>query len=62
MPLPKTGSADQMYAVLALLHPMATSFGAAPGPATWTATAFGFAYAVGFLLAGPLSDRFGGAP
>ncbi|MFF0000635.1 MFS transporter [Streptomyces avermitilis] len=49
----------QMYTVLALLHPMATALGTTPGQATWTATAFGFAYAVGFLLAGPLSDRYG---
>ncbi|WP_327328110.1 MFS transporter [Streptomyces sp. NBC_01210] len=51
--------AGQMYTVLALLHPMAASFGTTPGQATWTATAFGFAHATGFLLAGPLSDRFG---
>ncbi|WP_028805879.1 MFS transporter [Streptomyces sp. 142MFCol3.1] len=49
----------QMYTVLALLHPMATAFGTTPGQATWTATAFGFAYATGFLLAGPLTDRYG---
>ena len=49
----------QMYTVLALLHPIATSLGTTPGQATWTATAFGFAYAAGFLLAGPLSDRYG---
>ncbi|MEV6209372.1 MFS transporter [Kitasatospora sp. NPDC051914] len=49
----------QMYAVLALLNPMATALGTTPGQATWTATAFGFAYAAGFLLAGPLSDRHG---
>ncbi|WP_371580428.1 MFS transporter [Streptomyces sp. NBC_01314] len=49
----------QMYTVLALLHPMATALGTTSGQATWTATAFGFAYAAGFLLAGPLSDRYG---
>ena len=49
----------QMYTVLALLHPMAATLGAAAEQVTWTATAFGFAYAVGFLLAGPLSDRYG---
>ncbi|MGW4982169.1 MFS transporter [Streptomyces mirabilis] len=49
----------QMYTVLALLHPMATALGTAPEQVTWTATAFGFAYAAGFLLAGPLSDRYG---
>ncbi|MCX2928260.1 MFS transporter [Streptomyces sp. NEAU-W12] len=51
--------AGQMYTVLALLHPMAASLGTTPGQATWTATAFGFAYAAGFLLAGPLADRYG---
>ncbi|MET9778665.1 MFS transporter [Streptomyces sp. NPDC006367] len=49
----------QMYTVLALLHPMATEFGTTPGQVTWTATAFGFAYAAGFLFAGPLCDRYG---
>ncbi|MFI6210100.1 MFS transporter [Streptomyces sp. NPDC051041] len=49
----------QMYTVLALLHPMAAALGTTPGQATWTATAFGLAYAAGFLLAGPLCDRYG---
>ncbi|MGW7545287.1 MFS transporter [Streptomyces sp. NPDC054770] len=49
----------QMYTVLALLHPMATALGTTPEQVTWTATAFGFAYAAGFLLSGPLSDRYG---
>lgn len=49
----------QMYTVLALLDPMASALGTTPGPAAWTATAFGFAYAAGFLLSGPLSDRYG---
>ncbi|MGI5373615.1 MFS transporter [Streptomyces sp. CA-251387] len=48
-----------MYTVLALLHPMASALGTTPGQATWTATAFGFAYAAGFLLSGSLSDRYG---
>ncbi|ADI12733.1 transport integral membrane protein [Streptomyces bingchenggensis BCW-1] len=49
----------QTYTVLALLHPMSTALGTTPGQAIWTATAFGFAYAAGFLVAGPLSDRYG---
>ncbi|MGC9501666.1 MFS transporter [Streptomyces sp. WG7] len=49
----------QMYTVLALLHSMAESLGSTPGQVTWSATAFGFAYAAGFLLAGPLTDRYG---
>ncbi|MFE2034961.1 MFS transporter [Streptomyces scopuliridis] len=48
-----------MYTVLALPHPMATALGTTSGQATWTATAFGFAYAAGILLAGSLSDRYG---
>ncbi|WP_260327233.1 MFS transporter [Streptomyces sp. TLI_185] len=38
---------------------MAPALGTTPGQAIWTATAFGFSYAAGFLLAGPLSDRYG---
>ncbi|MFF4354403.1 MFS transporter [Streptomyces sp. NPDC001530] len=49
----------QMYTVLAMLAPMADSLATTPTQATWTATAFGFAYAAGFLIAGPLSDRYG---
>ncbi|WUD70563.1 MFS transporter [Streptomyces sp. NBC_00510] len=49
----------QMYTVVALYGPMALTFHVAPTAVTWTSTAFGFAYAVGFLVAGPLSDRFG---
>ncbi|MFI7316743.1 MFS transporter [Streptomyces venezuelae] len=49
----------QMYIVLPLLDPMARSFSASPGSVTWMATGFGLAYATGFLLAGPLSDRYG---
>ncbi|SEB30484.1 MFS transporter [Streptomyces melanosporofaciens] len=49
----------QMYTVLAMLHPMADSWATTSGQVTWTATAFGFAYATGFLVAGPLADRYG---
>lgn len=49
----------QMYVVLPLLDPMAESFSASPGTATWMATGFGLAYATGFLFAGPLADRYG---
>ncbi|WP_264158835.1 MFS transporter [Streptomyces arboris] len=49
----------QMYTVLALLHPMALSLNTTPQQVTWTATAFGIAYAAGFLIAGPLTDRYG---
>lgn len=49
----------QMYSVLPLYGAMGMTFGVAPAAVAWTSTAFGFAYAVGFLLAGPLTDRFG---
>jgi MFS family permease len=49
----------QMYTVLPMFAPMAATFGAAPGQMTWLVSSFGFAYAIGFLLMGPLSDRYG---
>ncbi|MFF1545011.1 MFS transporter [Streptomyces sp. NPDC058291] len=51
----------QMYTVLVLapIHPMATLLDATTGQVTWTASSFGFAYAAGFLVAGPLTDRYG---
>jgi predicted MFS family arabinose efflux permease len=49
----------QMYTVLAMYGPMGATFGESPGAMAWTSTAFGLAYASGFLVAGPMSDRFG---
>lgn len=49
----------QLYAVLPLLPEMARDWGSTPAASTWTVTSFGLAYAFGFLLAGPLSDRYG---
>jgi predicted MFS family arabinose efflux permease len=49
----------QMYAVIPLLPAMAADWATTPAAATWTTTAFGLAYAGGFLISGPLSDRFG---
>lgn len=49
----------QMYAVIPLLPAMARDWATTPAAATWTTTAFGLAYAGGFLITGPLSDRFG---
>ncbi|CAM5642583.1 MULTISPECIES: MFS transporter [Streptomyces] len=49
----------QLYTVLALYHSMARGFGVPASSVAWTSTAFGFAYAFGFLVAGPLSDRLG---
>ncbi|MGW1884002.1 MFS transporter [Streptomyces sp. NPDC001970] len=50
---------SQLYTVLPVLVPLAASWGTTPSAAGWTATAFGFGYAAGFLFSGPLSDRFG---
>lgn len=49
----------QLYAVIPLLGAMSTGWGAPASAMTWMATAFGLGYAAGFLLFGPLSDRFG---
>jgi predicted MFS family arabinose efflux permease len=49
----------QMYAVIPLLPTMSADWATTPAVATWTTTAFGLAYAGGFLISGPLSDRFG---
>jgi MFS family permease len=48
-----------MYSVLALLPNMAMTFGTSTQAVTWTSTGFGLAYAGGFLIVGPLVDRFG---
>ncbi|MFF5206158.1 MFS transporter [Streptosporangium sp. NPDC000396] len=52
-------SSGQLYMVIPLLHAMAAGWGAAEGGLTWLVTAFGVGYAAGFLLFGPLSDRYG---
>lgn len=49
----------QLYLVLPLLPAMARDWGVPTPAATWTATSFGFAYAAGFLITGPLSDMVG---
>lgn len=49
----------QLYAVLPLINTLASEFGTSPASAAWASTAFGFAYAVGMLVAGPLSDAVG---
>src|SRR5215203_1925563 len=48
---------SQLYASIPLLGPLATTFGA---DATFAlSTAFSVTYAVGFLIWGPVSDRYG---
>lgn len=49
----------QLYLTIPLTSDIAASFGIAPGSATLAGSAFGFAYAAGFLIFGPLSDRYG---
>ncbi|WP_020667108.1 MFS transporter [Amycolatopsis nigrescens] len=49
----------QMYLVLPLFSAMAADWQTTASAVTWTTTAFGLAYAGGFLLTGPLSDRLG---
>lgn len=49
----------QLYVPLPMVGEMARSWSVTPGRALWTVTVFGLAYAVGFLITGPLSDLFG---
>ncbi|WP_285628523.1 MFS transporter [Kineosporia sp. NBRC 101677] len=49
----------QMYAVLALTAPMSETFDVPAPDITWATTVFGIAYAAGFLVAGPMTDRYG---
>ncbi|KAB8189752.1 MFS transporter [Nonomuraea phyllanthi] len=52
-------ASGQLYIVIPLLHDMATGWGTSPGGLTWLVTAFGIGYGAGFLVFGPLSDRYG---
>ncbi len=49
----------QMYTVIPLFDQMGATFAVSPSALTWMASTFGIAYAFGFLVAGPLADRFG---
>ncbi|GAA4915720.1 MFS transporter [Streptomonospora salina] len=49
----------QLYLALPLLSPIADSTGATVDQASWSVTAFGAAYALGFLAVGPLGPRVG---
>jgi len=49
----------QLYATIPLLDDLAEEFGVRSAAAAWASTAFGFAYALGMLVAGPLSDAVG---
>ncbi|MFI0487333.1 MFS transporter [Actinomadura sp. 9N215] len=49
----------QLYGMIPLLGRAASGWQVAPASLTWLVSAFGFGYAAGFLLFGPLSDRLG---
>lgn len=49
----------QLYLTIGLTERLVTQFVVTPERAAWAGSAFGFAYAAGFLLLGSLSDRFG---
>jgi len=49
----------QLYVTIPLIAGIAARFGVEPAQAASVGTAFGIAYAAGFLLFGQLSDRFG---
>ncbi|NUS72097.1 MAG: MFS transporter [Corynebacteriales bacterium] len=52
-------TSGQLYATIPLTHLLAEEFDASTSAITFSATMFGFAYAIGFVAFGPLSDRFG---
>ncbi|MGX1808222.1 MFS transporter [Nocardia sp. NPDC055321] len=52
----------QLYVVLPVLNRLAEDWETSTSAVTWTTTAFGLAYGAGFLVTGPLSDRFGRRP
>ena len=49
----------QLYVTLPLVTDLARRWQVTAGQASWAGSAFGFAYAAGFLLLGRLSDRHG---
>ncbi|MFI6516615.1 MFS transporter [Spirillospora sp. NPDC050679] len=49
----------QLYGLIPLVNAMASEWGTSPATATWLVTVYGLGYAAGFLLFGPLSDRYG---
>ncbi|UUZ92451.1 MFS transporter [Paenibacillus sp. P25] len=48
-----------LYITAPLVSVLAGAFKVSPASAAWGSSAFSFAYAVGFLIFGPLSDRIG---
>ncbi|MGQ3671415.1 MFS transporter [Xanthobacter sp. TB0136] len=49
----------QLYVTIPMVAGIAAAFGVDPAHAALIGTAFGIAYAAGFLIFGPLSDRYG---
>lgn len=49
----------QMYTPIPMFGPMQDTWGVGAGAMTWIISAFAFGYAGGFVLFGPMSDRFG---
>ncbi|MFG1773290.1 MFS transporter [Nocardia salmonicida] len=49
----------QMYTPIPLFGAMKAEWGVGAGVMTWVISAFAFGYAGGFVLFGPLSDRYG---
>lgn len=49
----------QLYVTIPLVGEIASRFAVDPAQAALSGTAFGLAYAAGFLIFGPLSDRYG---
>ncbi|MCY1667363.1 MFS transporter [Rhizobium sp. SL86] len=49
----------QLYVTIPLVRGIASRFAVDPARASLSGTAFGLAYAAGFLIFGPLSDRYG---
>ncbi|MFD5749728.1 MFS transporter [Streptomyces sp. NPDC127033] len=52
----------QLYLAIPVADRIRTAYGVDAASAAWTGAAFSFAYALGFLVFGPLSDRVGRRP
>lgn len=50
---------SSLYVTIPLISIFSSAFGATPSEASWTISAFSFAYAVGFLLFASLSEKYG---
>lgn len=53
---------SQLYIPIPLINMFSQYFSVKTSVAIWIGSGFGFAYAAGFLVFGPLSDRFGRKP